>query len=404
MENTPCSPSQSLTNLDLLKASYKGLRVMKEATLSYVQEILVLLAGATIAMSGLVRTTGFSFPTTDLGAGVNLELSRLLYGLGLVVAGVASDRDRRYGMLFCTMALVMPFLMLALSGAEATGAPLWALGYFLTGFYMVFDVLLAVDLTDWVDAGERVGAALLTQSHPQTERLHQTAGHTRQSQRARLSRTHVVMLGLSLGRLGEALGTALCLTFSDEPVALIAVSTVLFCGAMALFLMLYQRLYLQVPLSGLRPNVAPAQHAQPTPPPPALTEAQPGSHALAEVTAQPSHDVRTDAQAPPVRVDYAATQGDQEGAARQGTHIPEGTQRIPSERQAFERFASLHGLTARERDVLRLVLAERSNSEIAGELYVTEATVKYHVGNLLKKTGCTNRLEILALYAKASEE
>lgn len=71
----------------------------------------------------------------------------------------------------------------------------------------------------------------------------------------------------------------------------------------------------------------------------------------------------------------------------------------PSERQVFERFASLHDLSSREREVLRLVLAERSNSEIAAELFVSEATVKYHVRNLLRKTGCRNRLEILAKYA-----
>lgn len=71
----------------------------------------------------------------------------------------------------------------------------------------------------------------------------------------------------------------------------------------------------------------------------------------------------------------------------------------PSERQVFERFASLHDLSSREREVLRLVLAERSNSEIAAELFVSEATVKYHVRNLLRKTGCHNRLEILAKYA-----
>ncbi|MBQ9007249.1 MAG: helix-turn-helix transcriptional regulator [Atopobiaceae bacterium] len=72
---------------------------------------------------------------------------------------------------------------------------------------------------------------------------------------------------------------------------------------------------------------------------------------------------------------------------------------VPSEREIFERFAARHDLSSREREVLRLVLAERSNSEIAAELFVSEATVKYHVRNLLRKTGCHNRLEILAKYA-----
>ena len=49
--------------------------------------------------------------------------------------------------------------------------------------------------------------------------------------------------------------------------------------------------------------------------------------------------------------------------------------------------------------MLRLVLAEKTNAEIAGELVVSERTVKFHMTNLLKKTGCKGRLEILAKYA-----
>ena len=74
------------------------------------------------------------------------------------------------------------------------------------------------------------------------------------------------------------------------------------------------------------------------------------------------------------------------------------TDSAPSEREIFERFAARHDLSSREREVLRLVLEERSNAEIAAELFVSEATVKYHVRNLLRKTGCRNRLEILATY------
>ncbi|MDO4404825.1 MAG: helix-turn-helix transcriptional regulator, partial [Atopobiaceae bacterium] len=70
-----------------------------------------------------------------------------------------------------------------------------------------------------------------------------------------------------------------------------------------------------------------------------------------------------------------------------------------SEQEIFERFCARHDLSSREREVLRLLLAERSNSEIAAELFVSEATVKYHVRNLLRKTGCHSRVEIMAVYA-----
>lgn len=51
------------------------------------------------------------------------------------------------------------------------------------------------------------------------------------------------------------------------------------------------------------------------------------------------------------------------------------------------------GLTARELDVLRLVVAGRSNKEIGNELVISEATVKTHVNNLLSKLGVSDRTQ-----------
>ena len=39
-----------------------------------------------------------------------------------------------------------------------------------------------------------------------------------------------------------------------------------------------------------------------------------------------------------------------------------------------------------------------SNLEIAGTLYITESTVKFHVGNIFKKIGCSSRLDLIADY------
>lgn len=244
----------------------------------------IALACTVVVLMSLTKGMGFSFPATDLHAGVSLELTRMLYGLGLLAAGYVSDRSRPYGALCCAGALVSPFLMLALEGAAAPSTLLWALGYLLSGFFTVFRVLLLADIA----SDERIYA--------------------------------ISCLGLVFGRLGDSLATILAAALKASPLALITVSAVLFSLSIVLFFVLF------------------GQHYAPT---------------------------------------------------------PDAT---PSEQERFERFAARHDLSARECEVLRLVLAERSNTEIASELFVSEATVKYHVRNLLRKTGCRRRLEIRAKY------
>ena len=71
-----------------------------------------------------------------------------------------------------------------------------------------------------------------------------------------------------------------------------------------------------------------------------------------------------------------------------------GKSRIPS--VIAERLADRMGgpgLTGRELDVLKAIVAGRSNKEIATELFISEATVKTHINSILGKLGVTDRTQ-----------
>ncbi|RBY93827.1 DNA-binding response regulator [Blastococcus sp. TBT05-19] len=58
---------------------------------------------------------------------------------------------------------------------------------------------------------------------------------------------------------------------------------------------------------------------------------------------------------------------------------------------------TLADLTPREREVLEQMALGASNSEIAAHFFVSEATVKTHVGRVLAKTGSRDRVQAVVL-------
>lgn len=69
--------------------------------------------------------------------------------------------------------------------------------------------------------------------------------------------------------------------------------------------------------------------------------------------------------------------------------------RVPDRRTADP--AESLGLTSRERDVLRLVAAGRTNRQIAEELFISPKTASVHVSNILAKLGVSGRGEAAAV-------
>jgi DNA-binding NarL/FixJ family response regulator len=84
-------------------------------------------------------------------------------------------------------------------------------------------------------------------------------------------------------------------------------------------------------------------------------------------------------------------------AARAAGILP--AQRSPTELRAAK--AASGGLTAREREVARLVAEGYSNQQIAASLFLSRRTIEDHVARILGRLGLATRTQ-LAVWAAAN--
>lgn len=246
---------------------------------------LLVLALLIPLICSIVNGMGGYFSAADLSEVLNPAFTRAFYAVGLIAAGYINDKNRRYGAVCCVVALVFPFLSLAMKNEVDVSIFLSIISYIFYGFFSVYRVVLFADL-----AGKR--SQLL----------------------------YMAVFGLMSGRVGDALGTLSGVLLGSGQVMLTLITAAVFIAGMLLFFALYHRLYM-----------------------PLLSE-------------------------------------------------KENTEALLNE------FEARYEFTLRQCDIFRLVVKGCSNAEISTELFLSESTVKFHMKNILKKTECTNRTELIAKY------
>jgi DNA-binding CsgD family transcriptional regulator len=71
---------------------------------------------------------------------------------------------------------------------------------------------------------------------------------------------------------------------------------------------------------------------------------------------------------------------------------------VYTRREGFsEAFIEKYGITAREREIVNVLMQGKSNKDIADTVFVSPKTVEFHLRSVYKKTGVPNRFALLTL-------
>jgi len=242
---------------------------------------LLSVAFILVMFVSMVNMLGYYFPLQSLSGGTSLVNSRAYYAIGLIVFGMLSDKNRRYGAIGCVAALIIPFINIALKGYSVSATTLWVLSYLFAGSYTTYRIILVSDLACKTNAFR-----------------------------------YLAVFGLLFGRIGEALGVCLGKAISANPITVIIITSLVFALTVFVFFYIYRKVYIPVP------------------------------------TVEKTKEMR------------------------------------------LEQYCAKYELTLREKEILPLMIDGHSNGEIAGLLYISENTVKFHVRNILKKTSFENRTQL----------
>ncbi len=78
-----------------------------------------------------------------------------------------------------------------------------------------------------------------------------------------------------------------------------------------------------------------------------------------------------------------------------GLHAQKSQASVASRDASLSPEAEKLGLTARELEVVRLIAQGHSNTEIAEELFVSDATIKTHINHIFSKLGARDRSQVI---------
>jgi DNA-binding CsgD family transcriptional regulator len=78
--------------------------------------------------------------------------------------------------------------------------------------------------------------------------------------------------------------------------------------------------------------------------------------------------------------------------------VEDKSKRDSDSRHAIEMFIKTHGFSAREIEIVDLIVKGKSNQEIADTLFISLNTVKTHIRNIYQKAEVKRRFEFISLY------